>query len=77
MFHKNNEPTSNIVDIFKKMFPAVKVIRWWKKGTNSLRVRTGNGDLVFTYMDDANWRFETISQYATLEKEILATAKAI
>lgn len=67
--------TRVLLDIFTKKFPDMEVAYTWTKGKNAIRIRLTREaykqtpppekDLVFTYIDDDNWRLETISSFNT------------
>lgn len=63
-----------IWEIFKKLFPlyAETSTEWFTNGKGSIRVRLSNPrqDFVFTYINNKEWKFETINSYLkTLKKK--------
>lgn len=63
-----------IWEIFKKLFPlyAEASTEWFTNGKGSIRVRLLNPrqDFVFTYINNKEWKFETIDSYLkTLKKK--------
>ena len=53
---------------FELMFPQYKdsMTEWFPNGKNSIRVRTKGTyfrDLIFTFNDHLDWRFETVDMF--------------
>lgn len=55
-----------VLEHFKKYFPqyAENMEQWFPNGKNSVRVRKQHmPDVVFTYNNIQDWRFETVDSY--------------
>lgn len=60
--------THNQIDkFFRSLFPAYynSVEVWFPNGKNSIRVRLRGlpDEFIFTYINDKEWKFETVGNY--------------
>lgn len=71
--------TSELLDIFRYLFPNLEVDRYWPKGFGAIRIRrkqtyiSNQGqkvkaavpipDLVFTFYSSTEWKLETLEIY--------------
>lgn len=57
----------DIFEKFKILFPMYSqaVTTWFPNGKGSIRVRLGevNGDFVFTFRNNNEWKFETVNSF--------------
>lgn len=56
----------DVLEQFKKYFPqyAENMEQWFPNGRNSVRVRRPHmPDVVFTFHNPIDWRFETVDRY--------------
>lgn len=58
-----------IYKAFKRLFPSLKPVMWWKNSKPStIRIRLelkdydpfGKYDVLFTYINDTEWKIETV-----------------
>ena len=61
----------DILKMFNKLFPTIKVNRWWKKGTNTIRIRTDfiniRNDIFFTRINSLDWKIETKGAFESVK----------
>ena len=61
----------DILNNLKKLFPGLSIVNWWRKGSDSIRVRvvivegmnSNTEDLIFTYVSSKEWKLESMKMY--------------
>lgn len=67
--HESLISSKSIFTIFTKLFPMCKNSRWISNGDNSIKLSVYdssvmyNVELIFTYTNEKEWKFETIENY--------------